>query len=225
MSYDGRWETIRLAVDNGIAWLELHRPEKRNAMNPLLNREMIEGARGARRGRRAGVVVLTGAGDSFSAGMDLKSTSARSTTPRATSSARCVVTRRLADPDAALLREADDRDGQRLVLRRRVHPARGVRPRGRRRRGDLRRVGDQLGDPPWSVVSRALAETISARDALLYIMTGARSTAAGLPRWPRQLEHPAGAPARGGEELARELLGKNPTPCTRRRSASACAAR
>ena len=29
MSYDGRWETIRVAVDDGIAWLELHRPEKR----------------------------------------------------------------------------------------------------------------------------------------------------------------------------------------------------
>ena len=47
MSYDGRWQTIRVAVDDGIAWLELHRPEKRNAMNPLLN------PRWSRRSRRS----------------------------------------------------------------------------------------------------------------------------------------------------------------------------
>src|SRR5690606_8826668 len=45
------------------------------------------------------------------------------------------------------LSEADDRDGQRLVLRRRVHAARRVRSRDRRRGGDLRVVGDQLGHP------------------------------------------------------------------------------
>ena len=47
----------------------------------------------------------------------------------------------------AHLREADDRDGQRLVLRRRLHAAGRLRPRDRRRRGDLRAVGDQLGHP------------------------------------------------------------------------------
>ena len=44
-----------------------------------------------------------------------------------------------------VLSEADHRDGQRLVLRRRVHAAGLVRSRDRRRGGDVRPVGDQLG--------------------------------------------------------------------------------
>ena len=28
------WETVRLTVEDRIAWVELHRPDKRNAMNP-----------------------------------------------------------------------------------------------------------------------------------------------------------------------------------------------
>jgi len=36
------WETVRVELDDGIAWVELNRPEKRNAMNPTLNREMVE---------------------------------------------------------------------------------------------------------------------------------------------------------------------------------------
>ena len=36
------WETVRLTVEDRIAWVELHRPDKRNAMNPTLNREMVE---------------------------------------------------------------------------------------------------------------------------------------------------------------------------------------
>ena len=72
MSYDGRWQTIRVAVDDGIAWVELHRPEKRNAMNPLLNSEMLEVLEALDADDGAGVLVLTGAGESFSAGMDLK---------------------------------------------------------------------------------------------------------------------------------------------------------
>ena len=46
---------------------------------------------------------------------------------------------------AARLPEGHDRHGQRLVLRRRVHAARCVRSRDRRRRGDLRPLRGQLG--------------------------------------------------------------------------------
>ena len=53
----------------------------------------------------------------------------------------------LAVAPAAHLCEADHRDGQRLVLRRRLHAARRLRPGHRRRRGDLRPVRDQLGHP------------------------------------------------------------------------------
>jgi len=72
MTYDGRWETVRVSVEEHIAWVELHRPEKRNAMNPKLNSEMIEVLEALDADDDAGVLVLTGAGDAFSAGMDLK---------------------------------------------------------------------------------------------------------------------------------------------------------
>ena len=72
MSYDGRWETVRVSLEDGIAWVELNRPEKKNAMNPKLNTEMIEVLEALDADDDAGVLVLTGAGDSFSAGMDLK---------------------------------------------------------------------------------------------------------------------------------------------------------
>ena len=73
MSYADRWETVNVEVDDGIAWVELNRPDKRNAMNPTLNCGDGRGAGGARRRRRrCGVLVLTGAGEALSAGMDLK---------------------------------------------------------------------------------------------------------------------------------------------------------
>ena len=46
---------------------------------------------------------------------------------------------------AHVLSEADDRDGQRLVLRRRLHAARLLRSRDCGRGGDIRTVRDQLG--------------------------------------------------------------------------------
>src|SRR5579872_1474943 len=72
MGYEGRWETVRVTVGERIAWVELHRPEKRNAMNPRLNAEMGEVLEALDADDAVGVLVLTGAGDSFSAGMDLK---------------------------------------------------------------------------------------------------------------------------------------------------------
>jgi feruloyl-CoA hydratase/lyase len=41
-SYEGRWTTVRVEVEEGIGWVTLNRPEKRNAMSPTLNREMRE---------------------------------------------------------------------------------------------------------------------------------------------------------------------------------------
>jgi trans-feruloyl-CoA hydratase/vanillin synthase len=69
--YD-RLTTVKVEFDEGIAWVILNRPEKRNAMSPTLNREMLEVLEALEVDERCGVVVLTGAGDSFTAGMDLK---------------------------------------------------------------------------------------------------------------------------------------------------------
>lgn len=71
-SLDGRWSTVKVEFESGIAWVILNRPEKRNCMSPTLNREMIEVLDTLEADPRCEVLVLTGAGDSFSAGMDLK---------------------------------------------------------------------------------------------------------------------------------------------------------
>jgi trans-feruloyl-CoA hydratase/vanillin synthase len=63
---------VHLEFDHGIAWVATNRPEKRNAMNPALNDEMLKILDGLEVDDACCVVVLTGMGDSFSAGMDLK---------------------------------------------------------------------------------------------------------------------------------------------------------
>jgi trans-feruloyl-CoA hydratase/vanillin synthase len=63
---------VLVEIESGIAWVTLNRPDKRNAMSPALNDEMVRVLDAMEVDDRVGVVVLTGAGDSFSAGMDLK---------------------------------------------------------------------------------------------------------------------------------------------------------
>lgn len=65
-------EPVLVDFDNGIAFVTLNRPEKRNAMNPALNIRMLEILDELEADERCGVLVLRGAGQSFSAGMDLK---------------------------------------------------------------------------------------------------------------------------------------------------------
>ena len=71
-SYEGRWTTVRVEVEEGIGWVTLNRPEKRNAMSPTLNREMREVLETLELDDEVKVLVLTGAGESWTAGMDLK---------------------------------------------------------------------------------------------------------------------------------------------------------
>jgi feruloyl-CoA hydratase/lyase len=65
-------KNVLVEFEDGIAWVSLNRPEKRNAMNPALAYEMLEVLEALEIDDRAGVLVLTGTGESFSAGMDLK---------------------------------------------------------------------------------------------------------------------------------------------------------
>lgn len=58
--------------DDGIAWVTLNRPEKRNAMSPQLHYDMENVMMGLETDDEVQVIVLTGAGDSWSAGMDLR---------------------------------------------------------------------------------------------------------------------------------------------------------
>jgi methylglutaconyl-CoA hydratase len=65
-------ETISITVDDrGVARLVLNRPDKHNAMNAAMIAELTEAAARLGRDPAVRVVVLTGAGASFSAGGDL----------------------------------------------------------------------------------------------------------------------------------------------------------
>jgi trans-feruloyl-CoA hydratase/vanillin synthase len=65
-------KTVKVEFEDGIAWLKINRPEKRNAMSLELAYEMNEVLDALEIDNRAGVVVLTGEGEAWSAGMDLQ---------------------------------------------------------------------------------------------------------------------------------------------------------
>ena len=63
---------VRLEYDNGVAWVTINRPEKRNALSPAMSLRMLEIFDEVEADERCGVMVLTGEGTAFSAGMDIK---------------------------------------------------------------------------------------------------------------------------------------------------------
>ena len=65
-------ETVAFAVENGIAWVKFNRPEKRNCMSPKLNRQMKKVLEELEFREDVKVLVLTGEGKAWSAGMDLQ---------------------------------------------------------------------------------------------------------------------------------------------------------
>ena len=68
----GDWQNVLVEVENKIAWVTLNRPHKRNAMSPGLNNDMVQVLDTLEVDPEVGVVILTGAGESFTAGMDLR---------------------------------------------------------------------------------------------------------------------------------------------------------
>lgn len=66
-------EVVGYEVDNGVAWLTIHREEARNALSKAVRDGLWAGARRFNDDESALVLVLTGAGDkAFCAGGDLK---------------------------------------------------------------------------------------------------------------------------------------------------------
>lgn len=63
---------VLVELDEGIAWVTLNRPEKRNAISPKLSDEMLAVMNALECDERCRCLVITGAGDAYSAGMDLK---------------------------------------------------------------------------------------------------------------------------------------------------------
>src|ERR1700712_4727701 len=173
MDYEGRWETVTVGVDGGLAWVTLNRPDKRNAKSPTLNREMFDGLEALDADEEVGVLVLTGAGESFSAGMDLKEYF------REVDGAPEHVQRKV---------RWDNGTWQFRRLRNFAKPTIAM-VNGWCFGGafiplvgcDLAIAADEAtfglseihwGIPPGSVVSKALSDTVGSRAGLLYVMTG-----------------------------------------------------
>ena len=70
MKFD--YECVKLEQHDGISWLYMHRPEKKNAMSPQLHYEMDEGLARLEADPETKLVVISGSGGNFSAGQDLK---------------------------------------------------------------------------------------------------------------------------------------------------------
>jgi len=65
-------EAVTYRVEDGVAWLAIDRPEARNAINRAVGEGLWDGFRRFEADPAAAVLVLTGAGDAFCAGADLK---------------------------------------------------------------------------------------------------------------------------------------------------------
>ena len=64
-------EAVVFTVRERVAWVRFNRPEKRNCMSPKLNRQMMRVLDDLEYRADVGVLVLSGEGTAWSAGMDL----------------------------------------------------------------------------------------------------------------------------------------------------------
>jgi 2-(1,2-epoxy-1,2-dihydrophenyl)acetyl-CoA isomerase len=91
--------------ENGVLWLTLNRPERKNSVSPELRDELLGALEDARADDEVRCVVITGAGDAFCSGVDL----ARSRVTGGASKGEA------AKPDLRAIREAMKRGFQRVV--------------------------------------------------------------------------------------------------------------
>ncbi|MCK2046208.1 p-hydroxycinnamoyl CoA hydratase/lyase [Chromohalobacter moromii] len=171
--YTNRWQTVKVDVEDGIAWVALNRPDKRNAMSPTLNREMIDVLETLELDQETHVLVLTGEGEAFSAGMDLKE-----------------YFREIdASPEIVQVKVRRDASTWQWKLLRHYAKPTIAMVNGWCFGGafsplvacDLAIAADESvfglseinwGIPPGNLVSKAMADTVGHRQALYYIMTG-----------------------------------------------------
>ncbi|MHA4869928.1 p-hydroxycinnamoyl CoA hydratase/lyase [Duganella sp. PWIR1] len=203
---------VLVEFDNGIAWVSMNRPEKRNAISPALAYEMIEVLNDLEIDDRCGVVVLTGSGESWSAGMDLKeyfrateklSYDERMRVYRANGTWQWKMLRSYGKPTIAMVNGWCFGGAFTPMIA-----------------CDLAIAADDAifglseinwGIIPAGVVTKAVADVIGQRDACYYIMTG--QTFDGKRAAEIKLVNesvPADKLRERTTELARTLLSKNP---------------
>jgi 2-(1,2-epoxy-1,2-dihydrophenyl)acetyl-CoA isomerase len=68
-------QTVNLSVSEGVARIELNRPQALNAWNAQFGEDLLAALRRAAEDRAARAVIVTGAGRAFSSGADLKEVS------------------------------------------------------------------------------------------------------------------------------------------------------
>ena len=213
MTSEPTYEAVKVTLDDGIAWVALNRPDKRNAMNPTINREMWQVLDDLEVRDDVGVVVLTGEGEAFSAGMDLKEYF------RETEGESAIV-------QARFRRAATDWMWRRLMH----YPKATIAMVNGWCFGgaftplvacDLAIAADEatfgLSEINWGIipagnVTRAVAQVMNHRDSLYYIMTGDPfdgKKAAEMGLVNRSV--PLADLRAETEALARKLLSKNPT--------------
>jgi trans-feruloyl-CoA hydratase/vanillin synthase len=199
--------------EDGIAWVTLNRPDKRNAMSPALNAMMLEVLDQLEEDESCRVVVITGAGESFSAGMDLKEyfretdgkpTALRYRTYRAAGAWQWRRLRFYSKPTIAMVNG--------WCFGGAFTPLVAC---------DLAIAAEEavfgLSEINWGIipagnVTKAVQSVMNHRDALYYIMTG--KTFDGRKAAQMGLVNEAVPLARLRDqtrELARDLAGKNPT--------------
>ena len=69
---DRAYGAITVALEGHVATITLNNPERKNALSPRMVNELLYALDDARDDAQVRVVVLTGAGESFCAGGDLK---------------------------------------------------------------------------------------------------------------------------------------------------------
>ena len=210
-NYEGRWTTVRVEIEDGIAWVILNRPEKRNAMSPTLNREMREILETLELDEDAKVLVLTGGSESWTAGMDLKEyfrevdeapEIVQEKIRRDASTWQWKLLRMYSKPTIAMVNGWCFGGGFSPLVACDLAIASETAVFG------LSEIN--WGIPPGNLVSKALADTVGHRNALKYIMTG--ETFTGIEAAEMGLVNSA-VPLKDLREetvgLARKLAAKN----------------
>jgi len=213
MSTKQPWgNTVDVKFDDQIAFVYFNRPDKKNCMSPTLNREMYATLHHLEMDDRCSVVVLTGRGAAWSAGMDLKEyfreTDNMSDTFKMRIREECaawqqIKLRNLAKPTIAMVNG--------WVFGGAFTPLTSC---------DLAIASDDakfgLSEINWGIlpggnVTKAVADTMGMRNALYYIMTG--ETFGGKRAAEMGLVNesvPADQLEKRVRELARVLMQKDP---------------
>jgi trans-feruloyl-CoA hydratase/vanillin synthase len=212
-SQNGAWgKNVTVEFEDGIAWVTLNRPARRNAINPGIVWEMNAIMDALEADDRCKVMVVTGAGESFSAGMDLKEYF------RATDKVPPIERERLFRANAAW-------QWRRMMQypKPTISMVNGWCFGGAFQfliGSDLAIASDDAvfglseinwGIIPAGIVTKAVVEVMSFRDAMYYIMTGETFTgreAAAMKLVNKAV--PAAELKDRTRDLAKTLMGKNP---------------